>query len=260
MPAGLALDDATQTVSGTPTAVQERMAYTWTATDVDGDTASVTFSITIVPPPSFGDDDQVADQVYKVNAAIEPLELPEASGGIGPLSYTLTPALPAGLALDDAARTVSGTPTVVQAAVSYTWTATDVDGDTASVTFSIAVAAPPSFGDDDRVADQVYKVNAAIEPLELPEASGGIGPLSYTLAPALPAGLALDDATRTISGTSTVVQAAVSYTWTATERGRGHGQCDVFNRGCRAAVVWRRRPGGGSGVQGERGDCAAGAA
>ena len=217
LPAGLALDDATQTVSGTPTTVQERTAYTWTATDVDGDTASVAFSITIVPPPSFGDDDQVADQVYKVNAAIEPLELPEASGGIGPLSYTLTPALPAGLALDDATRTVSGTPTVVQAAESYTWTATDVDGDTASVAFSIAVAAPPSFGDDDQVADQVYKVNAAIEPLELPEASGGIGPLSYTLTPALPAGLALDDATRTVSGTPTVVQAAESYTWTATD-------------------------------------------
>ena len=217
LPAGLALDDATQTISGTPTTVQERTAYTWTATDVDGDTASVTFSITIVPPPSFGDDDQVADQVYKVNAAIEPLALPEASGGIGPLSYTLTPALPPGLALDDATRTVSGTPTVVQAAESYTWTATDVDGDTASLAFSIAVAAPPSFSDDDRVADQVYKVNAAIEPLALPEASGGIGPLSYTLTPGLPAGLALDDATRTVSGMPTVVQAAESYTWTATD-------------------------------------------
>ena len=217
LPAGLALDDATQTVSGTPTVVQERTAYTWTATDVDGDTASVTFSITIVPPPSFGDDDRVADQVYKVNTAIAALALPEASGGIGPLSYMLTPALPAGLELDDATRMVSGTPTVVQATAAYTWTATDVDGDTASVAFSITVAAPPSFGDDDRVADQVYKVNAAIAPLVLPEASGGIGPLSYTLAPALPAGLALADATRTVSGTPTAAQPKTPYTWTATD-------------------------------------------
>ena len=51
----------------------------------------MTFSITIVPPPSFGDVDRVADQVYKVNAAIEPLVLPEASGGKGRLGYMLTP-------------------------------------------------------------------------------------------------------------------------------------------------------------------------
>ena len=259
LPAGLALDAATRTVSGTPTAVQERTAYTWAATDTDGDTVSVTFSITIVPPPSFGDGDQVADQVYKVNAAIEPLVLPGASGGKGRLGYTLTPPeLPAGLLLDDDTRTISGTPTAVQERTAYTWAASDVDGDTASVTFSITVVPPPSFDDGDGVSDQVYKVNAAIEPLVLPEASGGKGPLEYTLTPPeLPAGLILDDDTRTISGTPTAVQERTAYTWIATD-----GDGDTASVTFSITIVpppsfddGDRR--GGSGVQGERGNRAA---
>ena len=229
LPDGLALDMPKRTISGMPMADEATIDYWLTATDRDGDVALVTFSIRLTAAsqvgggkaaglvPSLVDGTGVADQVYKVHAVIEPLMLPEASGGTGPLSYTLTPALPAGLELDDATRTVSGTPTEVQAKTPYAWTATGVDGNTASVTFLIAVVEPPSFADGDGVADQVYTVNVQIEPLVLPEASGGIGPLSYTLAPPLPAGLALDDATRTVSGTPTAAQAKTPYAWMATD-------------------------------------------
>ena len=90
--------------------------------------------------PGFGSA-AVADQVYTQDAAIEPLVLPAASGGHGALTYTLTPALPAGLVFDPATRTLSGTPRVTMAAKTYTYTATDASGNAAKLTFRITVAA-----------------------------------------------------------------------------------------------------------------------
>ncbi|OOV34868.1 hypothetical protein BV61_01900, partial [Candidatus Synechococcus spongiarum LMB bulk15M] len=92
--------------------------------------------------PSFGDI-TVEDQSYTQGMEIAPLMLPAGTGGNDPLTYTLTPALPAGLMLDMATRYLSGTPSMPQEARQYTWTATDADGDTTTLEFSIAVAAAP---------------------------------------------------------------------------------------------------------------------
>ena len=45
-------------------------------------------------PPAFPDPATVPNQTYTVGEAITRLTLPEASGGNGPLSYTLQPAVP----------------------------------------------------------------------------------------------------------------------------------------------------------------------
>ena len=92
--------------------------------------------------PSFGTGVTIADQTYTQNAAIATLTLPEATGGNGTLTYSLTPNAPAGLAFDATNRTLTGTPTTVQSATAYTYTVTDNDGDTASLTFNITVEAP----------------------------------------------------------------------------------------------------------------------
>ena len=94
----------------------------------------------------------VSAQSYAVGGAIAALTLPAASGGARPVSYSLTPALPAGLRFDASARTVTGTPTAVAAARSYTYTARDADGNTASLTFTIAVSAPGGAPAADREA------------------------------------------------------------------------------------------------------------
>ena len=67
--------------------------------------------------------------------------LPSASGGNPPLTYSVTPALPAGLTFNAAARTISGTPTTPQPRAEYDYTVTDADGDTATIGFGITVAA-----------------------------------------------------------------------------------------------------------------------
>ena len=114
-----------------------------------GTAASATFTVEstgrtppiVVPPdlvPTFGAA-TVADRSYTAGTAIAALVLPEATGGDGTLRYRLTPAPPAGLTLDAATRTLSGTPDTPQGAVRYTWRATDADGDEATLSFTIAV-------------------------------------------------------------------------------------------------------------------------
>ena len=159
--------------------------------------------------------------VFTLNEAIEPYVLPAAADGDPPLTYAITPALPAGLSFDPATRTLSGMPTEA-AAGTWTYTVSDSDDDTDILTFRITVEGEPAedlapdFGGA-AVADQVYTQNISIEPLTLPSASGGDGSLSYALTPALPAGLSFDAATRTLSGTPAAASEAATYTWTATD-------------------------------------------
>ena len=156
--------------------------------------------------PSFSK--TVADQAYLVEEIVS-LTLPHATGGDGPLTYSLAPEIP-GLMFDATTRTLSGAPTAADA-YDMTYQAADADdntaaSDAATLTFTITVQKPepldtaPAFAAT--VADQTYTEGDAISPLTLPEASGGNGALSYSLMPAVP-GLMFDAATRTLSGTPT---------------------------------------------------------
>ena len=200
----------------TVTAGGVRVSDTVDITVMDRSGASVS-DATPDSAPTFGDA-VVADRSWVVNAALASFVLPEATGGDGVLTYSLSPALPAGVTRDAATREVAGAPTSVLARTTYTWTATDADGDRATLSFAIAVEADtaPVFEPDGFPA-QTYTEGVAIAPLVLPAATGGNGPLAYGLRPALPAGLAFDPATRTVSGTPSAATAALDYTLTATD-------------------------------------------
>ena len=162
----------------------------------------------------------IVNQTYTENTAITSLELPEATGGMGPYMYTLVP-VPAGLMFDATTRTLSGMPTATtDTATTHTYTVTDSTTDmalTESLTFMITVneEGSPTFADT--IANQTYTKDTAITALELPEATGGMGALTYSLAP-VPAGLEFDAATRTLSGTpSTASTTATTHTYTVTD-------------------------------------------
>ena len=189
----------------------------------------------------FAADAAIDDGVFTTGVAITDLVLPEASGGTGDLTYGVS-GLPAGLTFDASTRTLSGTPTAVtNGAVTVIYTATDEDGTTDTLTFTIRVnpllgdafdllfpsseeagvteseeSEEPSlaFADDAVIDDQVYTAEWPIVDLVLPEASGGTGELTYSVS-ALPTGLSFDASTRTISGTPTeVTDGAVTIVYT----------------------------------------------
>ena len=160
--------------------------------------------------------ESVASQAYTQGQVIATLILPEASGGTVPYAYTLEPALPAGLTFDIGARSVSGVPSSAAQATPYTYSATDADGNSASLTFSIEVAEAVAI--EWVILDFNFARGERINPIELPPAEGGVPPLTYTLEPALPVGMMFDDSLRTISGTPTVVNAGmVPYVYRATD-------------------------------------------
>ena len=199
-----------------------------TIRDAEGDEAKVTVGIVDIilqdtgagGAPSFAEDAALADQTYAVGTAIADWVLPEASGGDGELTYSIS-SLPAGLEFDAATRTLAGTPTEASdGALEVTYTVTDNDDDTTTLTFAITVAEAgtvPVFAKGASIADQTYTVGAAITDLVLPKASGGDAPLAYSVS-ALPAGLEFDAVTRTLGGTPTeATDGAFEVTYTATD-------------------------------------------
>ena len=165
----------------------------------------------------------VADQTWTKDQAITTLTLPAAtrsqdgaSTTVGTITYTLSPTLPSGLSFDATARTVTGTPTSVAASADYTYTATYGD-DSATLSFSVEVTdGSLSFGGA-TIADQSFTKDTAITTLNLPQATGGSGSLTYTLSPTLPSGLSFDATARTITGTPTTLASSADYTYSATD-------------------------------------------
>ncbi len=233
LPSGLNFNHATGEISGIPTTATSETDYTWRATDRDGYTAEITFSITIRAAdtePTFGGE-TTDDQEYVAGSQITPVTLPVATGGNAPLAYGITPDLPAGLDFDENARVLSGTPTTATSKNTYTYTVTDEDGDTDEIEFGITVSEDtmPTF-DGETIEDKVT-VNGVTEVMEtLPLATGGNGTLTYSLTDAgsnalnLFAGLDWDDNTRVLSGTPNIGSALLhllprteTYTWTVTD-------------------------------------------
>jgi hypothetical protein len=142
-------------------------------------------------------------------------DTPAVSGG-AVTSYSANPTLPAGLNLSSSTGAISGTPTKVSAAATYTVTASN-DAGSATTTISITVnpAAPATLTYATNPA--TYTVGVAIA-ANIPTNTGGDA-TSYTVVPTLPWGLSLNNSTGTISGIPTVVTPKTSYTVTAYNAG-----------------------------------------
>ncbi len=87
--------------------------------------------------PAFANNASIGNERLVQNWAMDSVTLPEATGGNGTLTYSISPALPAGLSFDATTRVLSGTPTGASPSATYTYTVTDADNATARLTFKI---------------------------------------------------------------------------------------------------------------------------
>jgi len=143
-----------------------------------------------------------------VGTAITALS-PTVTGSV--TSYSVSPALPAGLSLNTTSGAISGTPTAVAAQAMYTITAMNSYGSTPfALSLTVNPAAPSALTYTSPVT---ATVGTAITPLS-PTVTGTVS--SYSVSPALPAGLSLNTMTGVISGTPTATATQATYTIKAT--------------------------------------------
>lgn len=140
---------------------------------------------------------------------------PSHSGG-AVVSYSITPALPAGLLLNTSTGIISGTPSALATSATYTVTATNTGGAT-DATLTIVVNDVPPSSLAYTTATATYTLGSAISPNN-PSANGG-PVVSYSITPVLPTGLLFNTTTGIISGTPSILAATASYTVTATNSG-----------------------------------------
>ncbi|MGB8011819.1 MAG: kelch repeat-containing protein [Terriglobales bacterium] len=154
--------------------------------------------------------------VYTKGTAIAP-NTPTDTGGAA-TSYTVTPALPAGLSLNSATGVISGTPTAVTTQATYTVTASNAGGNF-SVSLIITVNDIAPAGLTYSLNPAVYAAAAAITPDTPSWSAAGGTPTSFGVTGYLPQGLSLDPTTGILSGTPAAQTAQQSLTVTAANTG-----------------------------------------
>jgi Putative Ig domain len=135
LPPGLSLNGSTGVISGTPTRASEAATFAITAT-YRGGLSTFPLVLSVTEPPSHLSYPSPAKGT--VGAVLRPLS-PRIAGTVE--HYFVTPALPAGVILDNRSGLITGTPSVARTLAPYTITASSQAGNTSFI-FLLAVAAP----------------------------------------------------------------------------------------------------------------------
>jgi hypothetical protein len=195
LPAGLSLNRNSGAITGTP-ATSGSFSFTVEATDAETRTARKDLSIGVTSP-AFAITTTSLAAATRGTAYTAQVN---STGGTTPVTWAIVSgALPAGLSLNRASGLISGTPAAT-GSFAFTIEATDGEARSARRELSITVTAPPLF----------IELVPAVEALKGTAfsyqigASGGVAPYTWSVTSgALPAGLSLNAATGTLSGTAT---------------------------------------------------------
>lgn len=218
LPPGLSFNSSTGTISGTPSTVRTATSYSVTPSNSAGTGPTFTVTITVasgVTVPS-GCSYSSVSPIYTRGTAI-PANTVSCSGGSAPTGFSLTGTLPTGLSFNSSTGTISGTPTVLRTATTYSVTASNSAGNSTAFTLTMTVRDIPPSACSYTTATASYTVNTPITQNAITCSGGPV--VSYSVGPALPAGLSLNTTTGAITGTPTTATSAVNYTVTATNTG-----------------------------------------
>jgi hypothetical protein len=189
---------------------------TYTVTGTSGCANGITTrTVTVNTAPSglsytFNNPTYCAGQAITTNSA-------STGGGSVATSFSVSPELPAGLALNTTTGQITGTPSTVAGmeAANYTLTASNSCGNaTRMLNIRISPAAPTGLNYTSNsiayCSSQPINANSA-------STSGGGAATSFSVSPALPPGLVLNTTTGQITGTPSTIAgiAAANYTVTA---------------------------------------------
>ena len=219
LPEGLSLDPASGAISGAVEAIIEPTTYTVTAVDSKGGTLGTTTKLLTLsvkertPLSLAGADSHEFAQYVAGSTGFTP------GNAIGDVTYSISPALPDGLVLDEATGEIAGTADVSMAPAAYTVTAVDSKGGelgTATRTIMLSVTERPRLqASMPEVTAKRYEQTPAASAAIAPDTA--FGTVEFSLSPDLPEGMTFDPATGTIAGVPAVPMATTSYTLTATD-------------------------------------------
>jgi hypothetical protein len=206
---GLSINATTGVISGTPN-VSGSFTLTVVATDVAGATDSVQRTLLLAAPPSVTSNSLPAATRTQVGYSVTL----SSSGGTGATTWTVTAgALPAGLNLSSTG-VISGNVGAGATTQTFTVTATDSLGATASKSLTLTVNAPPSIT---TVPPLATATDTQVGYSQALAASGGTGTISWSLgAGTLPTGLNLSTG-GVISGNVDAAATTQTFTVTATD-------------------------------------------
>jgi len=138
----------------------------------------------------------------------------QATGGLAPLRWSVTPELPASLILDPATGAILGTPSTALEKTKFTFTVTDSSTPAASVSGDLSFEIKARLTITSTALSAATVATAYNQKLE---ASGGVLPLKWTVAPDLPSGVSLNKDTGAIEGTPTAELTKTPFKFTVTD-------------------------------------------
>lgn len=212
LPTGLTLNASSGLISGTPT-VTGTSGFNANVTDTAGGTGTKALSIVINSAPSISST-TLTNPNWTVGKAYTAQTL-ATSNGTSPFTWAVTTgALPAGLTIGASTGTISGTPTTAISNTTFTITATDAAGATASQSYTMTINAAVTVSPT-ALTKPAWTVSRAYTSQTITSANG-TGTRTFTQSGTLPAGMTFTTSTGVLAGTPTAT-GSFNFTATATD-------------------------------------------